>query len=73
MDKTSKLELFLAEKEKKIEEKKIVMFSDKVYEFDSIKDASVKLKIDFPVISQNIYNKSRFTYDNSGLKIKFII
>ena len=72
MDKTNKLELFLAEKEKKIEEKKIVMFSDKVYEFDSVKDASVKLKIDFPVISQNIYNKSRFAYDNSGLKIKFM-
>ena len=72
MDKTSKLELFLAEKQKKMEEKKIVMFSDKVYEFDSVKDASVKLKIDFPVISQNICNKSRFTYDNSGLKIKFM-
>ncbi len=72
MDKTNKLELFLAEKQKKIEEKKIVMFSDKVYEFDSVKDASEKLKIDFPTISQNIYNKSRFVYDNSGLKIKFM-
>ena len=72
MDKTNKLEIFLAEKQKKIEEKKIVMFSDKVYEFDSVKDASEKLKIDFPTISQNIYNKSRFVYDNSGLKIKFM-
>ena len=72
MDKTNKLELYLAEKEKKIEEKKIVMFSDKVYKFDSVKDASVKLKIDMAVISKNINNKSEFAYDNSGLKIKFM-
>lgn len=72
MDKTNKLELFLAEKEKKKEEKKIVMFSDKVYKFNSVKDASEELKIDARAISGNVNKKTRFVTDKTGLKVKFM-
>ena len=72
MDKTNKLEVFLAEKEKKKEEKKIVMFSDRVYKFDSAKDASDKTNISYTAIFDNINKNTKYAKSKSGLKVKFM-
>ena len=72
MNETNKLELFLAEKQRKQDEKKIVMLSDKVCEFDSIKDAVNGTGISYSALKDNINNKSQFTKDKSGFKVKFM-
>ena len=72
MDKTNKLELFLAEKQKKQDEKKIVMLLDKVYEFDNITDVADKTNMAYNIIARNVSKRTEYAIHSSGLKAKFM-
>ena len=52
--------------------RKLIMFSDKVYEFSSLKQASKELGINISTISKHIHMGRKFSSLKDGRKVKFM-